>query len=175
MNSKKPRFVRQRIHTKKKLEEKWRRPKGLQSKLRLQKGGHGVLVKVGYRTSKDKRGSIKGLQPVIVSQKKDLESIDSKTQAIIISSNVGLRNKKVIIKEAESKGLLILNWKDPSSWLSKKTAILESSKKEKDKKKKIQEEKKKSDKKKDIEETVSEEEKKEKDKKELDKVLTKKQ
>ncbi|MDG7043343.1 MAG: hypothetical protein JRM98_04415, partial [Nitrososphaerota archaeon] len=47
---KKPKFLRQESWRYKKLKPNWRKPKGIDNKMRLQEKGWPPLVKVGYRT-----------------------------------------------------------------------------------------------------------------------------
>ncbi len=88
---------------------KWRKPKGLQSKLRLKKKGAGMLVDVGYGTSRAKRNTINGLRYAVVSNAKQLDSTDSK--AVIISSATGARKALEISEKAAGLGIKILNMK----------------------------------------------------------------
>ena len=179
---KKPSFSRQDSHKKKRLGSKWRRPKGLQSKMRLQKKGYKRIVEVGFGTRKDEKGKINDLEVVLVFNKKDLENIDIKKQGIIISSNVGTRNKIEIIKEAEDKKINILNVKNPKDYIKNIEDKRAKIKKEKEEKQKAKEERKKAKPKKEKkgtekkeEKEMTEEEQKEKEKKEKDKLLTKKE
>jgi len=180
MKAKKPKFSRQDSHKKKKLGNKWRRPKGLQAKMRLRKKGYKRSVKTGYGTPKKLRGLSKNLEIVFVNNTKDLKGIDEKNQEIIISSAVGTRKKIEIIKEAEKLKIKILNIKSPKDYIKKIEEKIAEKKKEKEAKKKEKEEKKKATKKekKGVEEKVKkemdEEEKKKGEKKEKDKILTKK-
>ena len=88
---------------------KWRRPKGLQSKLRLKIGGAGKLVAVGYGTNSEKRNTINGLKYAVVSNVKQLEESDAK--AVIISSSTGSKKALEISEKAAGLGIKILNMK----------------------------------------------------------------
>ncbi len=110
LKAKKPTFLAQDVHKKKRLEKKWKKPKGLQSKMRLQKKGHRKVVSVGWKSPREVRGlSREGLQQVRIENLQQLENIDSKTQGIIISSKLSIKKKYEIILEAEKKGITILN------------------------------------------------------------------
>ena len=110
LKAKKPKFLAQDVHKKKRLKEKWKRPKGLQSKMRLQKKGHRKLVSVGWKSPKEVRGlSREGLEQIRVENIKALENINPKTQGIIISSKLSIKKKYEIILEAEKKGIVVLN------------------------------------------------------------------
>ena len=49
IKNKKPDFIRQDAHKKKKLGKKWRKARGLHSKIRLKLRGRGKFVSNGYR------------------------------------------------------------------------------------------------------------------------------
>jgi len=90
--------------------EYWRKPKGNDSKMRLQLKGYPPIVKVGYRTQKELRGlHPSGLEPVYVNNVKELEGLDPKKHIVVIAHAVGLKKKLEIVKEAEKKGLKIAN------------------------------------------------------------------
>ena len=52
MKLKRPEFVRQESWRYVRLKPNWRRPRGKDSKMRLQRSGWPPLVKIGYRTPK---------------------------------------------------------------------------------------------------------------------------
>ena len=105
----KPRFRRDELYKHKKLKDVWRSPRGLDGKKKEEKRGKGDLVKVGYRNPTSVYGIIKGFKAVRVSNLNDMEGIDSKLQAIIISSAVGRRKRNLIIEEANKKTITVLN------------------------------------------------------------------
>ena len=53
MKKKKPKFIRQDAHKKGRLAKKWRKPKGLQSKMRLCKKGYRKRISKGYKSPKE--------------------------------------------------------------------------------------------------------------------------
>lgn len=105
-----PEFVRQESWRYKRLDPAWRRPRGKDSRMRLQKSGAPPLVKIGYRTEKKYRGlHPSGFEEVLVKSIKDLENIDPSRQAIRISSKVGKLKRMRIAEIAREKGIKILN------------------------------------------------------------------
>ncbi len=91
-------------------QERWRRPKGLDNKIRHQIKGYPPLVKIGYRQPKAVRGlHPSGFEPVRVFRPEDLDKVDPSRQAIIIASTVSKRKRLEIIKKALEKGIKILN------------------------------------------------------------------
>lgn len=104
-------FVRQDVNKAKKLKKVWRKPKGMHSKLRLNKKGHERKPSQGYRGPKALRMQIRYK---IVNSLKDIG--DEKT--IVIASNVGLRKRVELAKKAKKNGLDILNLPDIDKFLS---------------------------------------------------------
>jgi len=197
-----PKFNRQDSHKKKKVGLGWRRPKGLQSKMRLEKKGYSRVLKVGFRSPRKTRDrTLDGLRLVTVTNVRELATLDNAC-CIIISSSVGLKNKLAICGKAIEKNIKINNIKDPKAFIEEKKHELSNKKEEKNKKLETRKEKKekkskdKSKKKKTIDEKVSgkkeddkkaaetkketpiketkEDDEKMKAKKEQDKILTKK-
>lgn len=182
IKSKKPEFLRQDYGYKLSLPRKWTKPRGLHSKLRLNRKGHRKNVTTGFSSPKSVRGlSREGLVRIFVDNIAKLSAIDAEKQGIIIMK-VGLKNRIEIIKEAARRKIKILNMKNPEAYLRNVEEMLKKKKEEKAgkeeiKKKKKEELKKKAEEKekeKKLEETLSDEEKKEKEKEEKDKILTQK-
>jgi len=109
MKRKKPRFLRQEWWKRKRLKLCWRKPKGLDSKLRKGLKGYGYRVKIGWRSPKETRGLYKGLEEVRVFNPADLEGLDPKKHIVRIASTVGKKKRQEIVKAAGEKGLKIAN------------------------------------------------------------------
>ncbi|RME52817.1 50S ribosomal protein L32e [Candidatus Woesearchaeota archaeon] len=182
--AKKPVFRRQDAHKKAKLSSAWRKPRGLQSKVRLKKKGYVRSPESGWRSPVAVRGlSREGLLPVLVSTEKMLLALDPKTEGAVVAASVGDRKRKKLLSLAEEKGIRVLN--KPLALMKKAVEEREALRKEVAKaraartekkalEKKLREEEKKkaaAEQKKD--EELSEEEKKKREKEEKDKVLTK--
>ncbi|WNY26400.1 50S ribosomal protein L32e [Methanolapillus ohkumae] len=108
--ARKPGFSRQCYHKFKRLDTRWRRPRGVQSKQRAGIYGKGAMATVGY-------GSpvlIKGLHPsgfdeVLVNNADDLVMVDPEFEAIRIAAGVGGKKKAVIVAKAAEFGIKVLN------------------------------------------------------------------
>ena len=177
---KKLKFTRQDAHKKVRLGNKWRRPKGLHSKMRIGFKGYNKSVSIGYGSPKNTRGLDKsGLKLIIIKSLKDLEKIDIKKECIAVAKTIGLRKKVEILKQAVKKSINVVNVKDINKFLKGVEEKIKKSKEEKEKLKKKKDlkkkEKEKEAEKKTIDEKVekTDEEKKEEEKKEKDKILTK--
>jgi len=108
--SKRPRFRRQESWRYVRIKESWRRPRGIDSKMRLKKKGWPPSPSVGYRGPKAVRGlHPSGYEEVLVYNVGDLATIDPETQAIRIAGTVGARKRATILAEAEKRGIRVLN------------------------------------------------------------------
>jgi large subunit ribosomal protein L32e len=150
VKKKKPNFVRHESWRYTRLKENWRKPRGLDNKMRRKIKGWPPTVSIGYRGPKVARGlHPSGYREVLVCNPTDLKKVDPKTQAIRISHTVGKRKRTRIITEARKKKIIILNLKEAKEAVEKEKLAEE--------KKEVAEEEK--------EETVEEEEAKEEKKK----------
>ncbi|MFH1915897.1 MAG: eL32 family ribosomal protein [Nanoarchaeota archaeon] len=179
IKAKKPHFIRQDAHKQKKLKKTWRKPKGKTNKVRLRKRGYVRMVETGWGSPRDTKGTlIDGKRPIIITTIKDIEKLNKKTDAAVISGKLGARKKIIIIEELKKKGIPVANF-NPEDYLR----TIETRKQERKKK---QEEKKQKDTKKtktpekttkpeEQTETLSDEDKKKQEKEEKDKILTKRE
>jgi len=174
---KKPDFVRQDFH-KKRLKKKWKKPKGLHSKVRLGLKGKPRRISTGFGSPNKVKGLHRsGLKPVLISSLDDVNRIKKEKEGAVISRSVGLKKRYVIVKKLKELQVGVLNIKDVDKYLKKIENGLNARKEKKKKMKEKKEKKKKEEKPKKEEklsEKLTEEEKKEQDKKEKDKILTKK-
>jgi large subunit ribosomal protein L32e len=109
----KPKFVRQESWRFKRLKESWRRPRGVDNKMRRKIKGWPPTVNTGYRGPKVSRGlHPSGYKEVLVYNINELKEIDPETQAIKIAHVVGKRKRTMILVEAKKKKIVILNPKE---------------------------------------------------------------
>jgi large subunit ribosomal protein L32e len=105
-----PRFVRQESWRYIRLAENWRKPKGIDNKMRKQVSGVPPIVKVGYRGPRKARGlHPSGYRDRLVHNVRDLEKLDPKSEAARIGHSVGRRKRIDIISKASSLGIKVLN------------------------------------------------------------------
>ena len=105
-------FERYRWQTKKKLSGSWRRPRGLDNKMRHHIAAKGARVQIGYRRKKEERGlHPSGVREVLVFNTNDLAQAEAAAAetAVRIASRVGRRKKEAIEAEAAKLGLKVLN------------------------------------------------------------------
>ncbi len=112
IKKKKPKFRRQEWFRKKPLGEKWRKPRGLHSKLRRHEKAKGSLPKPGYGSPSDVRGlNREGYREVLVRNAKDIEKINPKEEIAIIASGVGKKKRLEILEFAGKKNIKVGNYK----------------------------------------------------------------
>lgn len=110
IKDKRPDFRRQESWRYKRVEESWRRPRGIDSKMRKKKKGWPRSVEVGYRSPKKTRNlHPSGYVEALIYNVDDVEEVDSKTQAIRIAHTVGMRKRVEISARAEERGIRVLN------------------------------------------------------------------
>ncbi len=112
IKKKKPKFRRQEWFRKKGLGKKWRKPRGLHSKLRRHKKTRGALPSPGYGSPAEVRGLNKqGLREVIVNNLEDIQKINSSEEIAIIASTVGKKKKIEIMEFAINNNIKVGNYK----------------------------------------------------------------
>jgi len=112
--NKKPKFIRQESWRYKRVGNKWRKPHGIDSKMRKKIKGWPVSPTTGYRSPKKTRGlHPSGFVETRIQSVADLGGIDPEFQAIRISRRVGNRKRVEISSLAEERGIHVLNPKAP--------------------------------------------------------------
>jgi len=110
---KKAKFRRQESWRYKRVKEVWRRPDGVDSKMRKKVKGWPKSVEVGYRGPKEARGlHPSGYAEVLIHTLDDIEEVDPKTQAIRIAHTVGAKKRVEITARAKEREIYILNPKE---------------------------------------------------------------
>jgi len=127
---KKPKFLRQDLNKEKSLGVKWRKPKGLHSKLRLRRAGHGKKVSVGYGSDKKTRNiDPSGFKIKFVNKLADTSNVE-KNEGIIIASNIGDKKRFEILKKAHEGNIKVLNIRDVEKKIKEITERFDKKKKE---------------------------------------------
>ena len=131
LKHKRPDFVRQESWRYKRVKENWRRPRGLDSKMRRKIKGWPKCPEVGYRGPKAVRGlHPSGYEEILVYNPNDLDKVDPEKQAIRIAHTVGIKKRMEIIAKATSKKIRILNPKEAELEREEERERLEAEKEE---------------------------------------------
>ncbi|MFW9928763.1 MAG: eL32 family ribosomal protein [Candidatus Thorarchaeota archaeon] len=98
----------------KRVDERWRRPRGIDNKMRESHRGWPSLVKIGYRTPRlirhlhvDGKNNVK--EEYIVHNISDLELVLPQKHVVRIAHRVGRRKRDDIYSQAISWGLSVIN------------------------------------------------------------------
>jgi large subunit ribosomal protein L32e len=124
MNEEKQRLMKLRKRIKKKrphfkrfeswrfvrIKDQWRKPRGIDNKMRTEESGWPKSVKIGYRGP----AAVRGLHPtgkeeVLVWNPGDIEEVDGETQVARIGGSVGGRKREAILEMAEELDIHVLN------------------------------------------------------------------
>jgi large subunit ribosomal protein L32e len=110
---KKPEFARSESWRYTKLKKSWRRPRGLDHKMRRKIKGWPPMVSTGYKGPKIARGlHPSGYWEILVHNAEEVAAVDPKTQAARIAHTVGRKKRTQIIAEARKKKIVVLNAKE---------------------------------------------------------------
>jgi large subunit ribosomal protein L32e len=105
-----PRFVRPESWRYVRLHPEWRKPKGLDNKIRKSFKGYPKRVKVGYAGPKKARGyHPSGHLDVLVHNPSQLDDLIPERDAVRIGRRVGAKKRAAILKRATELGLRVLN------------------------------------------------------------------
>ena len=105
-----PAFVRQESWRYARIKPMWRKPKGVDNKMRRQDKGWPKLVRVGYRGPAEARHlHPSGHFEILVHNSNELEALVPGRDVARIGGTVGARKRMVILKRAKELGINILN------------------------------------------------------------------
>ncbi len=103
-------FLRQEWFRFPRLGEKWRRPRGMHSKMRRHIQYRPNVVSIGYRGPAKVRGlHPSGFEEVMVWNPDQLDKVDPKVQAVRVGGSVGYKKRQAIEKKADELGIRVLN------------------------------------------------------------------
>jgi len=103
-------FLRQEWFRFPRLGEKWRRPRGMHSKMRRHIQYRPNVVSIGYRgPAKVRCLHPSGFQEVMVWNPDQLDKVDPKVQAVRVGGSVGFKKRQAIEKKADELGIRVLN------------------------------------------------------------------
>jgi large subunit ribosomal protein L32e len=105
-----PKFVRQESWRYDRIHPEWRRPKGIDNKVRRQDKGWPALVRVGYRGPSEARGlHPSGHVEALVFRPSDLDGLVPGRDVARIGGTVGARKRELILSRANELGIRVVN------------------------------------------------------------------
>ncbi len=131
ISDRRPRFKRQESWRYKRLATNWRKPDGIDNKMRKQFSGVPPLVKIGYGGPKLARGlHPSGFVDNLVYNVNDLSLLDKNKDAARMAHTVGNKKRLEIIERAQSLGIQLLNGKKTQTKTTTSSEKTDSDKKE---------------------------------------------
>lgn len=97
--------------SRKRLEDKWRRPRGIDNKQREKFNKAGAIPRIGYRNEKEIRDlHPSGFMEVLITCERDLENvIDKDCVAVRLASKLGKKKREALVQKIGELGLKLLN------------------------------------------------------------------
>ena len=111
VDGRRPEFLRQEWYKRKRLQgAKWRKPRGMHSKMRQHYAYRRNVVSIGYGSPKEARYlHPSGFKEVMVHNVKDLARIKPETEAARVAHQVGMKKRLAIEAKADELKIRVLN------------------------------------------------------------------
>jgi large subunit ribosomal protein L32e len=95
------------------VKKRWRKPRGIDSKIRVEKKGHGAVPKVGYKNHASVRFARKDgtFEQLVHNERELLALAGDKTKVAVLAHGISRRTWESLQKAAASKGIRIVNRK----------------------------------------------------------------
>ena len=128
MNKKRPKFRRVESWRLKRVDDSWRKARGIDSQTRKKTKTGVKSPSVGYRNPKKVRGlHPSGYEEVRIFTLNDFKGLNNKKHAIRIPSKLGAKKRISLIDYAQSRGFKVLNLGISQRELESLESMLESS------------------------------------------------
>ena len=110
IKERKPVFIRQDNPKRRKLNYKWRKPKGIHSKIRHRFKGRRKMPSPGYKSPIKVKGMHStGLKIINAHSIDKLDEIKKQSEGIVVAKNVGMKKRLEIFKKAKELDIQVLN------------------------------------------------------------------
>jgi len=109
-NKHRPKFIRQESWRYVRIKSPWRKPKGVDNKVRRQDKGAVMLVRVGFRGPVESRGlHPSGHFEVLAQRPQDIEGLVPGRDVVRVGRTVGAKKREKILARANELGLRVVN------------------------------------------------------------------
>ena len=110
LKERKPVFIRQDNPKRMKLNYKWRKPKGIHSKIRHKFKGRRKMPSPGYKSPIEVKGlHSTGLKILNVHSVDEITKLNPKTEGAVIANSVGTKKRLEILRKAKELDVKVLN------------------------------------------------------------------
>jgi large subunit ribosomal protein L32e len=105
-----PKFLPPNYGRKKRIKIRWRRPRGIDSKKRVDIAYMGAVPKIGWRSARATRGiHPSGMREIMVHNPSEIEDLKGMDVVVRISGGVGKKKRGQMLAAAKQAGLKVLN------------------------------------------------------------------
>ena len=110
IKERKPVFIRQDNPKRMKVNDKWRKPKGIHSKIRHKFKGRRKMPSPGYKSPAEVKGlHSSGLEMISIHSAGELKKINRDKEGVIVAKATGMKKRLEIFKKAKELNISILN------------------------------------------------------------------
>ena len=107
---KKPKFRRHMHEAYKRIGTSWRKPRGIQSKVKIKQKSRPRMPNVGYGAPKELRYlHPSGYNEILIHNAEELLKLDKSKEAARIAHTVGNKKRSEVLKKAEELKIKVLN------------------------------------------------------------------
>jgi ribosomal protein L32E len=106
------RFARFQSDRFNRVKESWRKPRGIDNRVRRKFRGSKLMPKIGYGSDKATRFQLQnGLYPFVVKSAKDIDMLlmHNEKFAAVIAHNLNTRSRKAVVERAAQLGVKVVN------------------------------------------------------------------
>jgi len=99
------------LKSRKGVKARWRKQRGIDSKLRIKEKGYGASPSIGYKNAKGVRFTRQdGTREVLIHNEKELLAVSSGVKEVaVFAHDISVRKRVALLKVANAKGIKVVN------------------------------------------------------------------